>query len=77
MWRAAHDLCQNDPLLHVMAHGLACIQPDLWPVPPRERWAALVGAPVASIVRRAAGLAPQAPAAGSLRQTWRVRQPKP
>ncbi|MBL8615730.1 MAG: hypothetical protein JNM72_09005 [Deltaproteobacteria bacterium] len=73
-WRRAHEVAQNDPLLHAGAHLLALLRPGLWAATPRQRLGALIGAPLASLVRRAAGILPHAPNAGSLRQTWAARR---
>ncbi len=73
-WRRAHEVAQNDPLLHFGVHLLAALRPGLWAAAPQERLGALVGAPIASLVRRAAGIGPAAPNPGSLRQTWAARR---
>jgi hypothetical protein len=73
-WRRAHEVAQNDPLLHAGAHLLAALRPGLWAVGRRQRLGALIGAPVASLVRRAAGIGPAEPNPGSLRQTWAARR---
>lgn len=72
---AAHDAARSSAALHTGAHlgllSVALLEGGLQRA--RPEWGPLLLAAPSAWVRRAAGVAPGAPPAGSLRATWAAR----